>query len=125
MGCSVCESSSRTVPSDSAATSARPRPAKLKTYEKSVLQGMVDRGASLEDRLRPRARFAVQHEHEVRAKASAGRDLGPANRAWLKAARKMNWTGRKHTAQGNNDPHTRRVRVLTDRMRSTVHIRDL
>ena len=97
----------------------------LKTYEKSVLQGVVDRGASLEDRLRPRARFAVQHEHEVRAKASAGRDLGPANRAWLKAARKMNWTGRKHTAQGNNDPHTRRVRVLTDRMRSTVHIRDL
>ena len=97
----------------------------LKTYEKSVLQGMVDRGESLEDRLRPRARFAVQHEYEVKSEMAARFDWRRAVRARIKAMRKSNWTGRKHTAQGNNDPHTRRVRVLTDRLRSAVRIRDL
>ena len=97
----------------------------LKTYEKSVLQGMVDRGASLEDRLRPRAQFFLQHQNKVNSEAGARADPMPGVRARIKAMRKSNWTGRKHTAQGNNDPHTRRVRVLTDRMRSTVRIWDL
>ena len=97
----------------------------LKTYEKSVLQGMVDRGESLEDRLRPRAQFFLQHQNEVKSEVGARSDWRPGARASIKARRKNNWSGRINTAQGNNDPHTRRVRVLTDRMRSTVHIRDL
>lgn len=97
----------------------------LKTYEKSVLQGMKGRGESLEDRLRPRARFFLEYQSQVHSEAGARADPMPGARARIKAMRKNNWTGRKHTAQGNNDPHTRRVRVLTDRMRSTVHIRDL
>ena len=97
----------------------------LKTYEKSVLQGMQGRGESLEDRLRPRARFFLEYLSHERSEAGARADPMPGVRARIKAMRKSNWTGRKHTAQGNNDPHTRRVRVLTDRMRSTVRIWDL
>ena len=97
----------------------------LKTYEKSVLQGMVDRSESLEDRLRPRARFFLDEQFQVFTEVGARADWRPAIRASVKARRKNNWTGRTSSAQGNNDPHSRRVRVLTDRMRSAVRIRDL
>ena len=97
----------------------------LKTYEKSVLQGMKGRGESLEDRLRPRAQFLLQHQYEVSRETGGRSDWRPGARASIKARRKNNWSGRINTAQGNNDPHTRRVRVLTDRMRSTVRIWDL
>ena len=97
----------------------------LKTHEKSVLEGMQGRGELLEDRLRPRAQFFLQHQNEVQSEGGALADPMPGVRASVKARRKSNWTRRTSSAQGNNDPHGRRVRVLTGRLRSAVRIRDL
>ena len=97
----------------------------LKTYEKSVLQGMQGRGESLEARLRPRAQFLLQHQYELSREIGCRADPMPGVRARIKAMRKSNWSGRTSSAQGNNDPHSRRVRVLTDRLRSARRIRDL
>ena len=35
----------------------------------------------------------------------------------MKVARRRKWTARWSSAQGNNDPFSRRVRVLTNRLR--------
>ena len=73
-------------------------------------------GNALRDRLMVRAEAKSEHCSVARinnfnpAKATAAR---------IKAGRKNRWSATWSTARRNNDPFSRRVRVLTNRMRST------
>lgn len=96
----------------------------VEKYEKPELEKAVKAGGNaLRDRLIARAEArsesmsALQSESMTIANSHGASAKGVAAR--IKAGRKNRWTATWSTARRNNDPFSRRVRVLTNRMRST------
>ena len=101
----------------------------VEKYEKAQLEKAVKAGGNaLRDRLIARAEArsesmsALQSENMKIKNSTDGvqaKGVAKSVAARIKAARKNKWTARWSTARRNNDPFSRRVRVLTNRMRST------
>jgi hypothetical protein len=96
----------------------------VEMYEKPQLEKAVKAGGNaLRDRLIARAEVRSENKS---AGSSAGIKIANSKgasakgvAARVKAGRKNRWTATWSTARRNNDPFSRRVRVLTNRMRST------
>ena len=87
----------------------------VEKYEKPQLEKAVSAGGNaLHERLMARAEARSEY-----MRRGGARDTRKAVAAMIRARRKNRWTRTWSTARRNNDPFSRRVRVLTNRMRST------
>jgi hypothetical protein len=98
----------------------------VEKYEKAQLEKAVKAGGNaLRDRLIARAEArsesmsALQSENMTIKNSTGAMNHAKGLATRIKAARKNKWTLTWSTARRNNDPFSRRVRVLTNRMRST------
>lgn len=96
----------------------------VEKYEKAQLEKAVKAGGNaLRDRLIARAEARSENRSAVCSAATKIANSKGASAkgvaAKIKAGRKNRWKATWSTARRNNDPFSRRVRVLTNRMRST------